>query len=64
MTKNSYPQKDVLPVTLRISISGTLKGDAKRRPPVTLRISISGTLKGDAKRRPPVPLADKYKWHP
>ena len=36
MTKNSYPQKDVLPVTLRISISGTLKGDAKRRPPVPL----------------------------
>ena len=36
VTKNGYPQKDVFPVTLRISMSVTLKGDAKRRPPVLL----------------------------
>ena len=34
VTKNGYPQKDVFPVTLWISISGTLKGDVKIRPPV------------------------------
>ena len=63
-------QRYVLRYLLRISISGTLKGDAKIRPPVLvlapylLRISISVTLKETQRYVLRYSLADKHEWHP